>query len=1426
MRKYVFSIVLALCLVAALLPGIPAAADGHNHTCLCGAENCTQTGTGHEKIPDDAVWEGIGNREFESGTIGEAGHTHYYYLTENIDCDAGNLGIYFEGNVVLCLNGHNIKFTQGQNRLAIKAAADRDTKLTICDCDRTNHNCIVEYNDTYNNKKYDYTYYGGAIKGYRLDISSGTLNLYRCTITGSNNAAAINMASGTTLNMYDGANVLGNSVREDSAVSVRGEFNMYGGLIAGNYANSAASYGGGVRVGGSITAATFHMYDGTIQDNMADNGGGVSVTGGSTFYMHGGTIENNATRGGGWQNYGGGVLVHSGTFNMYGGTITGNQTGTGNGGGLALREGTQSTANIYGGTISDNTSHGYGGGIYVSGNTLNIEPDDGKINITGNMALDNEGHQTGRGGGMYLGNLANGTLTLDQVNISNNTAEDCGGGLFVSCDVDLEDGASITGNGEGLVNATSSAHMNGGGVYLAGGTFNLNGGEISNNKDDILNGAGVYVAGGTFNLNSGKINGNEAKDSGGGVYVAGGTFNLNGGEISGNEASSGGGMDYEAGKVTINKGSTISGNVANYGGGVLVSGKDITMSGGSITGNGTKGNNYRYGGGVCIAQYTDHDTQTPYSGVFTMTGGSITGNTAGSRGAGVYFLNGGTFKVSGDANVTGNTVGNSANNVYLTDTDGVLTIIGPLNGAGFGITAKSDTHFTSGWSNCMSGSDPTQFFTSDLDNRYVTLSGDEVELRDGYQIKYELNGGQFVSSYTPVSSYDGNQDVQLPGVDKITRNGYTFGGWYDNEGLTGEPYTVIPSGSTGPKTFYAKWMANTYTVEFEPNGGTINGSYVTNYTYGEGAALPTDVEKSGYTFAGWYENDRFEGSAVTAISDTEYGDKTYYAKWMPKTYSVTLNTNGGTIKSGNVTNYTYGEGAALPTDVEKSGYTFAGWYDNEELTGSAVTAISDTEYGDKTYYAKWTSKTYSITFNTDGGTIKGNYVTGYSYGEGAVLPTDVEKSGYTFAGWYDNEELTGSAVTAISDTEYGDKTYYAKWTANTYSITFNTNGGTIKGNYVTGYSYGKGAELPTDVEKSGYTFAGWYGNEQLTGSAATAISNTEYGDKTYYAKWTANTYSVKLHLNGGNLADGVSDITAYTYGNSIELPDRSEIVRSGYMFSGWYADEGFKDGPYTEISSTDSGNKEFYARWTMYNIPNTHAITVIDPANGSLKVNPSNGSAGTLITVTATPDKGYELAYITVDGERITGSTFRMPDHDVTVSALFVPVSFPFTDVKSGDWFYDAVAYVYASGLMDGTSATTFEPNANMTRAMVWAILARIDGETVTGADWADTARTWAMASGVSDGTDPNGPVTREQFATMLYRYAAAKGYDVSIGESTNILSYADFASISEYTIPAMQWACGSGIVTGVTDSTLVPQGTATRAQCAAMLMRFIEGVK
>ena len=210
-------------------------------------------------------------------------------------------------------------------------------------------------------------------------------------------------------------------------------------------------------------------------------------------------------------------------------------------------------------------------------------------------------------------------------------------------------------------------------------------------------------------------------------------------------------------------------------------------------------------------------------------------------------------------------------------------------------------------------------------------------------------------------------------------------------------------------------------------------------SYGVGATLPTagDMTYTGHTFVGWYDNENLTGSPVTAIGGTETGNKEYWAKWEANTYTVTLNTNGGTINSGNVTGYTYGVGATLPTadDMTYTGYTFKGWYDNEGLTGFPVTAISDTETGNKEYWAKWEANAYTVTLNTNGGTINNGNVTEYTYGVGATLPTDVTRTGYTFKGWYDNENLTGSPVTAIGDTETGNKEYWAKWEINQYTVT-------------------------------------------------------------------------------------------------------------------------------------------------------------------------------------------------------------------------------------------------------------------------------------------------------------------------------------------------------------------------------------------------------
>ena len=179
----------------------------------------------------------------------------------------------------------------------------------------------------------------------------------------------------------------------------------------------------------------------------------------------------------------------------------------------------------------------------------------------------------------------------------------------------------------------------------------------------------------------------------------------------------------------------------------------------------------------------------------------------------------------------------------------------------------------------------------------------------------------------------------------------------------------------------------------------------------------------------------------------------------------------------------------------------------------------------------------------------------------------------------------------------------------------------------------------------------------------------------------------------------------------------------------------------------------------------------------------------------------------------------------------------PFTDVPEGAWYEDAAAYVYKHGLMAGTSATTFAPDVTTSRAMIATILWRMAGSPVVNyartytdvaqGQWYSEAVHWATSEGVVTGYGnglfgTNDPITREQFATMLWRYAQTEGYDVSIGGDTNILSYKDFADLREYAIPAMQWACGAGVITGTGDgSALAPQGQATRAQAAVMLMRF-----
>ena len=611
------------------------------------------------------------------------------------------------------------------------------------------------------------------------------------------------------------------------------------------------------------------------------------------------------------------------------------------------------------------------------------------------------------------------------------------------------------------------------------------------------------------------------------------------------------------------------------------------------------------------------------------------------------------------------------------------------------------------------------------------------------------------------------------------------------------------------------------------NTGTVKGLYYTGGVCGRNRGMITNCSFSGSVTcnnsntyvggvcgsnAGTTENSYNAGTVTSVGSSTYLGGVCGY------------NINGGTIRNcyntGAVNGKKTGDG-----DFDAGGV--CGFNDSYHLqstitncynTGSV--AVSVTGSGNGNIYAGGVCG-YNGYYSTIDNCYNTGDVTGSNNGSGSLCVGGV--CGYndgtiTNCYWREDTGLNGCGIDegTVTDVEYKTAEEFASgevtWLLNRYQENGPWRQNLDEDDYpVLDNNHKEVVKLTVDEDdvsyhNKGYRFSGVEGIVYYLGGKMVELPYTVEADTVLTTK---TLYVVTV--------DGV---VSYVDPNEpvFKLPDAPS--RSGYAFVGWSDGTNTYD-PGDSVPIT--GNVTFTAVWQAINIPDPNGITVTQPENGTVKVNPSNGSAGTLITVTATPDEGYELAYITVDGEKITGNTFRMPDKAVTVTAVFVPVTFPFTDVKSGDWFYDYVAYVYANGLMDGTSATTFEPNANMTRAMVWAILARVDGETVTGTNWLETARTWAMANGVSDGENANGYVTREQLATMLWRYAVAQGYDVSIGESTNILSYADFASISEYAIPAMQWACGSGIVTGVTDSTLEPAGTATRAHCAAMLMRFVE---
>ena len=412
----------------------------------------------------------------------------------------------------------------------------------------------------------------------------------------------------------------------------------------------------------------------------------------------------------------------------------------------------------------------------------------------------------------------------------------------------------------------------------------------------------------------------------------------------------------------------------------------------------------------------------------------------------------------------------------------------------------------------------------------------------------------------------------------------------------------------------------------------------------------------------------------------------------------------------------------------------------------------------------------------------------------------------------------------------------------TYAV---TNGGTFEENPTSN------TELATPV-KAGYTFAGWYSSSNFAESTKLADNNHPVIGKTYYAKWTEKaTPAIAIKATPSTLTGGGSvELTvagvptegtlAVTCDNDIKVNEKDGKYTAAlpnetkdYTFKADYTGTDLYNNASDTcvVSVTYKGSSHHSSSSSSSSTSNT--VSASTASNGKVSLDKSTAKKGDTVTVTVTPDAGYQLDKLTITDAK--GNTvdvtdkgngkfsFVMPEGKVTVTPTFVAdngsqtESKSYSDVKTGDWYADAVKYVSDKGLMSGTGSDKFAPSATTTRAMLMTVLARYAGEDTTGgATWYEKSMEWAKAKGVSDGTNPNANITREQLVTMLYRYAGSPKADGKLD------SFSDAASVSTYAADAMQWAVANGIVNG-SNGKLNPQDNATRAEVAAILMRFCE---
>ena len=952
----------------------------------------------------------------------------------------------------------------------------------------------------------------------------------------------------------------------------------------------------------------------------------------------------------------------------------------------------------------------------------------------------------------------------------------CGGTVEATVtviDVFQSDPDMSQGNNNGSFAGDSyGAAIGGGGSETGnggdGGTITIFGGTVRAESS-----CGAGIGGGSGDIGVGGIGGN--------ITISGGTVRAEsflGAGIGGGSGGSGGG---DGGKVTISGGAVraesyygggIGGGCDGDGGDTGGDGGTITISGGTVEVQSVSG--AAIGGGTSGLGYSGSLLKTGTGGSggnITISGGSVTATTMTGRTIGLLAeQNQGRWA---GAAIGGSSSGGSSGNITISD--GTVTAIvssqtaphadpdaNPIYSAGIGSGSSS-----SGGTITISGG---TVFAQSPDGAGIGCG----ENSDGSAIVIAISGGTVEAVSTNGAGIGGGMIESLSAMmnlektysgGKITISGGSVSAQSTNGAGIGSGAVIcdVEDGGTIPQKAAFDVNGGTITV----SGGTVSAQSVRGAGIGGGSGQVTigsDVKvASGQTSPSLTPHSSDGGTVIISGGTVE----------AVSTEGVGIGSGGMPFyqsESPNVDQYIHcvsGEAGTFATGPDGNAMLFA--------TGRIAHIEDDDD----------TSAWQGVIFLGSEGQLYGTSVT---LSEDVTIP-----SGNTLEIGQGQTLSVGRGVTMTIDNE-----------------DCLTGGGTLGA----GGSYQILNPMPvftpatlvyTGGDLSGrLSLTAPAGSVSIMGQIFTVSGSPNYDD------WVITTPA------GGILQVGTYTVTAYS-------PSQGRTV----------------SGQITVIGDSSS----------------TPTYSVILPGRvegGTVTAKKSYAEEGETFRFTVTPDEGWELDTLSVTDNRGTELdvkyegdsvySFKMPARRVEIQVSFreiPPESLPFTDIADNAWYADAVRYVYEHGLMAGTSATTFAPDVTTSRAMIATILWRMAGSPVVNyamnytdvaqGQWCSEAIRWATSEGVVTGYGnglfgTNDPITREQLAVMLYRFTQEQGYDVSIGENTNILSYTDVADLSEYAISAMQWAVGAGIINGTGDgSTLSPQGQATRAQAAVMLTRFCE---